>query len=92
MSYSPREILTDMVAKHGEPLLRSGLVEMVAEMVGYRGRIVWDTSRPNGQPRRKLDISRAEHSFGFTAKTTLRDGLRSTIAWYLDAMPEAVPA
>ncbi len=76
----------------GEEIAIRDLVEMVAEMVGYRGRIVWDTSRPNGQPRRKLDISRAEHSFGFTAKTTLRDGLRSTIAWYLDAMPEAVPA
>jgi GDP-L-fucose synthase len=76
----------------GEEIAIRDLVEMVAEMVGYRGNIVWDTSRPNGQPRRKLDITRAERSFGFTAKTTLRDGLQKTIAWYLDAMPEAVPA
>jgi len=67
-------------------------VEMVADMVGYRGSIVWDATRPNGQPRRKLDITRAERSFGFSAKTSLRDGLRRTIAWYLDVMPEAVPA
>jgi GDP-L-fucose synthase len=76
----------------GEEIAIRDLVEMVAEMVGYTGRIVWDTSRPNGQPRRKLDITRAERSFGFTAKTALHDGLRRTIAWYLDAMPEAVPA
>jgi GDP-L-fucose synthase len=76
----------------GEEIAIRDLVETVAEMVGYRGRIVWDTSRPNGQPRRKLDITRAERMFGFTAKKSLRDGLRDTIAWYLDAMPEAVPA
>jgi GDP-L-fucose synthase len=76
----------------GEEIAIRDLVEMVAEMVGYRGRIVWDTARPNGQPRRKLDTTRAERSFGFSAKTGLREGLRETIAWYLDAMPEAVPA
>ncbi len=76
----------------GEEISIRDLVEMVAEMVGYRGRIVWDTARPNGQPRRKLDTSRAQNAFGFSASTTLHDGLRKTIAWYLDAMPEAVPA
>ncbi len=75
----------------GQEISIRELVELVTEMVGYKGRIVWDVSRPNGQPRRKLDTSRAERSFGFKAKTNLREGLRRTIAWYLDAMPEAVP-
>jgi GDP-L-fucose synthase len=76
----------------GEEIAIRDLVEMVADMVGYRGRIQWDLSRPNGQPRRKLDITRAARSFGFSARTGLRDGLHRTVAWYLEAMPEAVPA
>jgi GDP-L-fucose synthase len=76
----------------GEEIAIRDLVELVKEMVGYKGRIVWDVSRPNGQPRRKLDTTSADRNFGFKAKTNLRDGLRRTIAWYLDAMPEAVPA
>jgi len=58
------------------------LVEQVNEACGYRGRVRWDTTRPNGQPRRKLDVQRAEKEFGFTARTTLPDGLRKTIEWY----------
>ena len=50
--------------------------------VGFEGEIVWDTSKPNGQPRRQLDVSRAEELFGFRAATPLRDGLERTIAWY----------
>lgn len=46
------------------------LVEVVAELTGFQGRIVWDTSKPNGQPRRCLDVSRAERAFGFRARTT----------------------
>jgi GDP-L-fucose synthase len=56
--------------------------ELVADIVGFDGRIVWDTSMPNGQPRRSLDASRAEERFGFRARTPLRDGLERTIAWY----------
>jgi GDP-L-fucose synthase len=56
--------------------------EIVAEAVGFEGRIVWDTSMPNGQPRRSLDTSRATELFGFTAKTSLRDGIARTVAWY----------
>ena len=56
--------------------------ELVAELVGFEGRIVWDTSMPNGQPRRSLDASRARELFGFTARTPLREGLERTIAWY----------
>ncbi len=57
------------------------LAEMVAELTGFQGRIVWDTSKPNGQPRRCLDVSRAERAFGFRARTTFRDGLARTVAW-----------
>ncbi len=58
------------------------LVTMIGEEVGYRGELLWDTSQPNGQPRRKLDVSRAERAFGFVARTDFRAGLRETIAWY----------
>ncbi len=58
------------------------LVALIAELTGYRGRVRWDTSRPNGQPRRKLDTSRAEKEFGFRAKVEFRDGLRRTVEWY----------
>jgi GDP-L-fucose synthase len=60
------------------------LVEIIAREVGFTGRIVWDTTKPNGQPRRKLDVSRAEAAFGFRSSTTFEDGLRRTIEWYRD--------
>jgi GDP-L-fucose synthase len=56
--------------------------ELVAEAVGFDGRIVWDTSMPNGQPRRSLDTSRARELFGWQAKTSLCDGIARTVAWY----------
>jgi GDP-L-fucose synthase len=58
------------------------LAETIAELTGFEGSIVWDTSMPNGQPRRALDASRAEAAFGFKAQTSLREGLGQTIAWY----------
>jgi GDP-L-fucose synthase len=58
------------------------LAETIAELTGFEGRITWDSSMPNGQPRRALDASRAKEAFGFTARTALRDGLERTIAWY----------
>ncbi len=57
------------------------LVELIAELTGFQGRIVWDSTRPDGQPRRKLDTSRARREFGFEAETDLREGLRKTIQW-----------
>jgi GDP-L-fucose synthase len=66
------------------------LAEMIAELTGFGGEIVWDTSMPNGQPRRQLDASRAERLFGFKASTSLRDGLVETIAWYRES--SRVPA
>ena len=60
-----------------------GLVERIAQLTGYQGKIIWDISKPDGQPRRLLDTSRAFQEFGFKAKTRLEDGLRKTIEWYL---------
>ncbi|MFO0838190.1 MAG: GDP-L-fucose synthase [Phycisphaerae bacterium] len=60
------------------------LAEMVAREVNFRGRIIWNTEKPNGQPRRCLDVTRAERLFGFRAKTEFEQGLRQTIAWYAE--------
>jgi len=65
------------------------LAELVAELTGFEGEIVWDTSMPNGQPRRRLDVSRAKELFGFEAQTRLRDGLARTIEWYRATVPAA---
>jgi GDP-L-fucose synthase len=62
------------------------LAELIAELTGFEGEIVWDRSRPNGQPRRQLDTTRARELFGFEAKTSLREGLERTIAWYASAV------
>jgi GDP-L-fucose synthase len=58
------------------------LAELISELSGFRGEIRWDSSKPDGQPRRCLDVSRAEREFGFRAQTDFRDGLRRTINWY----------
>lgn len=58
------------------------LAEMIRRLTGFKGRLVWDTSRPNGQPRRALDTTRAERYFGFKAQTPFEEGLKRTIAWY----------
>jgi GDP-L-fucose synthase len=58
------------------------LAELIAELSGFTGEITWDTSMPNGQPRRNLDATRAARLFGFRATTSLRAGLERTIAWY----------
>ena len=58
------------------------LVALIARLTGFSGRLVWDTSKPNGQPRRGLDVSRAEKLFGFRARTHFEEGLKRTIDWY----------
>jgi GDP-L-fucose synthase len=58
------------------------LVELIARLVGFKGQIRWDPNKPDGQPRRCLDISRAEREFGFRATTGFEEGLRRTIEWY----------
>lgn len=58
------------------------LSEMIRELVGFEGEIEWDTSKPNGQPRRQVNVSRAEAEFGFKAETSFREGLKEMITWY----------
>ena len=66
----------------GEEITVKALATEIAAEIGYKGRIVWDTTKPNGQPRRCLDVSRIKQAIGFQAKHSLRDGLRTTIQWY----------
>lgn len=58
------------------------LVHLIAKLTGFNGEIAWDTSKPDGQPKRKLDVSRAEKEFGFKSRTTFEIGLKNTIEWY----------
>ena len=58
------------------------LAHLIAELAGFTGDVVFDTTKPDGQPRRQLDVSRAREAFGFAATTDFRDGLSRTIAWY----------
>jgi GDP-L-fucose synthase len=74
----------------GKEISIRDLAELVADVTGYAGRIVWDTSKPGGQPRRSVDAARARELFGFEAKTPLREGLERTVAWYRSAYPAGV--
>jgi GDP-L-fucose synthase len=65
------------------------LARLIADKLGYTGSIVWDTSRPNGQPRRRLDVSRARERFGFQARVSFDEGLNRTIQWYRTQHPAA---
>jgi len=60
------------------------LVNLIAKFTGFKGEIIWDTSKPDGQPRRMLDTSKAEKEFGFKAKTNFDEGLKRTIKWYIE--------
>jgi GDP-L-fucose synthase len=66
----------------GQEISIKDLLEKIAELTGFKGHIAWDTTRPNGQPRRALDTSRAAEYFGWRASTPFETGLRETIAWY----------
>jgi GDP-L-fucose synthase len=66
----------------GDEIAIRELAELIREETGYAGTITWDTSRPNGQPRRRLDTTRAQELFGFTAEVPLREGIARTVAWY----------
>jgi len=59
------------------------LVDMIAELTGFRGHVIWDRSKPDGQPRRCLDTTKAKALFGFEARTSLEEGLRQTVDWYI---------
>jgi GDP-L-fucose synthase len=66
----------------GEEITIGELARMIAAEVGYSGRVVWDAGKPNGQPRRQLDVTRAKKLFGFEAAHRLRDGIPKTVAWF----------
>ncbi len=71
----------------GQEIAIRDLAALVADVTGFEGEIVWDESRPNGQPRRCLDTTRAKELFGFEAKTPLREGIERTVAWYRAQTP-----
>jgi len=75
----------------GDEISIRDLVSLLADLVGFTGEIRWDTTKPNGQPRRRLDTSRAEQLFGFRARTSLREGLEKTIAWYREHALRGAP-
>jgi GDP-L-fucose synthase len=66
----------------GEEVSIKDLSELIASIIGYKGKIVWDKSKPDGQPKRRLDVSKAKKEFGFKAKTSFKDGFKKTITWY----------
>ena len=66
----------------GFEIKMKNLVELIANLTGFKSKIIWDNSRPDGQPRRMLDTSKAEKEFGFKAKTHFEEGLKKTIEWY----------
>src|SRR5262249_17464294 len=66
----------------GREISIKDLTNLVARLCNFEGRIVWDPSKPDGQPRRCLDVSRARERLGFVGGTTLEDGLKKTIEWY----------
>lgn len=68
----------------GSEISIKDLVEMIAKKTGFTGELVWDTSKPNGQPRRKLDTKRAFERFGFKSQMSFEDGLERTIAWFIE--------
>ncbi len=68
------------------------LIEIIVDLTGFKGGIVWDKTKPNGQPRRCLDTSRAEREFGFKATTDFREGLKRTIEWYYTHVPVGAEA
>ncbi|MEA1978713.1 MAG: GDP-L-fucose synthase [Chloroflexota bacterium] len=73
----------------GEEISIKDLVTKIVEFTGFEGRLVWDTSRPNGQPRRGLDTSRAKERFAFQAQVKLEEGLKRTVEWYREAREQA---
>jgi GDP-L-fucose synthase len=75
----------------GQEITIRELVDLVRELSGYDGEIVWDSSQPDGQPRRCLDTSRARTEFGFVASTGLREGLQKTIRWYESQIGKSAP-
>jgi len=68
----------------GFEISTKNLVELITKLTNFKGKIIWDASKPDGQPRRRLDTSKAEKEFAFRAKISLEEGLKRTIQWYID--------
>lgn len=66
------------------------LVRLLCKIIGFKGKVVWDKSKPDGQPRRKLDTSKAWEEFGFEAKTDFKAGLRKTVKWYVEQSQKTI--
>jgi GDP-L-fucose synthase len=75
----------------GREIRIKDLARMMAQLTGFTGQIRWDSSQPDGQPRRCLDVSRARALFGFEAQTSFNEGLRQTIDWYQACRNSAQP-
>lgn len=75
----------------GDEISIRDLVELIGEVMGFEGTVEWDRSKPDGQPRRRLDTSRVENAFGWTASTGLREGLQATIEWYRSNRSRILP-
>jgi GDP-L-fucose synthase len=75
----------------GREIIIKDLVSLISELTGFEGEIVWDTSKPDGQPRRRLDVSRAKEEFRFVSKTDFKEGLKRTIEWYKITHKKATP-
>jgi GDP-L-fucose synthase len=75
----------------GDEIAIRDLAHQIAEATGFDGELVWDASQPNGQPRRRLDVTRARERFGFAAKIPFAEGLRRTVAWFRDARATEAP-
>jgi GDP-L-fucose synthase len=67
----------------GQEISIKDLAALIMKLTGFKGRVIWDASKPDGQPRRHLDVSRAQKEFGFKAKVGLQEGLKKTIRWYI---------
>lgn len=78
---SHEEVLPINIGAQREITIRE-LITLIAELTGFKGELRWDSSKPDGQPRRCLDTTRAKQMFGFTAQTDFREGLKATIDWY----------
>ena len=68
----------------GDEIKISDLVELIKDIVGFKGEVIWDSSKPDGQPKRRLDTTVAEKEFGFKANISFRKGLEETLAWYIE--------
>jgi GDP-L-fucose synthase len=75
----------------GQEILIRDLVQMIARLTRFDGEIRWDPTKPDGQPRRRLNTDRARNAFGFVAQTSFEDGLRKTVEWYESLRPVAAP-